>query len=160
MIESWKGDRSGSLQELISADLAVSLVNSWKLQIAKQMNNFKKNCHFWGRSLRKLEWDKCHDIQILKSSFPKPFTNRLMPSIQSFQQIKSNILITEILNPTRIAVARISSSKVFKSSIRWYEYSGALRAIIPDLQGHRSGVPRPSRNFRFIPAQKSSVPHL
>lgn len=62
MIVSWKGDRSGSLQELISADLAVSLVNSWKLQTAKQMNNFKKNRHFWGRSLRKLEWDKYHDI--------------------------------------------------------------------------------------------------
>lgn len=62
MIVSWKGDRSGSLQELISADLAVSLVNSWKLQTAKQMNNLKKNRHFWGRSLRKLEWDKYHDI--------------------------------------------------------------------------------------------------
>lgn len=52
-------------------------------------------------------------FQILKSSFPIPFTNDKMLNTQSFRQMKSNFWMTEILNPARIAAARISSSMVF-----------------------------------------------
>jgi transposase-like protein len=47
---------------LISADLAVSLINSWKLQTAIQMNNSRKNQHFWGSSLKNMLWDNSDDI--------------------------------------------------------------------------------------------------
>jgi transposase-like protein len=51
---SWKWT-SGNFQELISADLAVSLINSWKFQTAKKMSN--NNKPVWGYSVRKLPWD-------------------------------------------------------------------------------------------------------
>ena len=52
-----RDDISGDFHELISADLAVSLVNSWKFQTAKHMNNSRRSSQ-WGSSLKNLKWDQ------------------------------------------------------------------------------------------------------